>query len=159
MRRVREPASLPGEFSRRVSTLAASPDSASMGVPVRSAIVAVQNPLTSLADDVAATQRAIALQDGPVILVGHSYGGAIITEAHRSRFHPELQQIVSVDTDTGEFLEPLPHRVEERSSWHLRRWRLVITKLGMARTGNYLALPAGITYHYVVAIVRYRVQA
>ena len=44
-------------------------------------IVAVQNPLTSLADDVAATRRAIALQDGPVVLVGHSYGGAVITEA------------------------------------------------------------------------------
>jgi pimeloyl-ACP methyl ester carboxylesterase len=44
-------------------------------------VTAVQNPLTSLADDVAATRRAIALQDGPVILVGHSYGGAVITEA------------------------------------------------------------------------------
>jgi len=43
--------------------------------------VAVQNPLTSLADDVAATKRAIALQNGPVILVGHSYGGVVITEA------------------------------------------------------------------------------
>ena len=44
-------------------------------------VVAVRNPLTSLADDVAATRRAIALQDGPVLLVGHSYGGAVITEA------------------------------------------------------------------------------
>src|SRR5258708_16895736 len=44
-------------------------------------VVAVQNPLTSLADDVAATKRAIALQDGPVLLVGHSYGGEVITEA------------------------------------------------------------------------------
>ena len=44
-------------------------------------VVAVQNPLISLADDVAATKRAIALQDGPVLLVGHSYGGAVITEA------------------------------------------------------------------------------
>jgi pimeloyl-ACP methyl ester carboxylesterase len=44
-------------------------------------VVAVQNPLTSLADDVAATNRAIALQDGPVLLVGHSYGGVVITEA------------------------------------------------------------------------------
>ena len=44
-------------------------------------VVAVQNPLTSLAEDVAATKRAIALQDGPVVLVGHSYGGAVITEA------------------------------------------------------------------------------
>ncbi len=44
-------------------------------------VVAVQNPLTSLADDVAAVKRAIALQDGPVLLVGHSYGGTVITEA------------------------------------------------------------------------------
>lgn len=43
-------------------------------------VVAVQNPLTSLADDVNATRRLIALQDGPVILVGHSWGGAVITE-------------------------------------------------------------------------------
>ena len=43
-------------------------------------VVAVQNPLTSLADDVAATRRVIALQDGPVILVGHSWGGAVITQ-------------------------------------------------------------------------------
>ena len=44
-------------------------------------VVAVQNPLTSLADDVNATRRIISLQDGPVILVGHSWGGAVITEA------------------------------------------------------------------------------
>src|ERR1039457_4351643 len=37
-------------------------------------VVAVQLPLTSLADDVAAVQRALALEDGPVLLVGHSYG-------------------------------------------------------------------------------------
>ena len=43
-------------------------------------VVAVQNPLTSLADDASATRRLIALQDGPVILVGHSWGGAVITE-------------------------------------------------------------------------------
>ena len=41
----------------------------------------VQNPTTSLADDVATTRRVIAEQTGPVILVGHSYGGAVITEA------------------------------------------------------------------------------
>jgi pimeloyl-ACP methyl ester carboxylesterase len=39
-------------------------------------VVAVQNPLTSLSDDVNATRRIIAMQDGPVILVGHSWGGA-----------------------------------------------------------------------------------
>ena len=43
--------------------------------------VAVQNPLSSIADDVASTNRLINAQDGPVLLVGHSYGGAVITEA------------------------------------------------------------------------------
>src|SRR5262245_20669912 len=42
--------------------------------------VAVQNPLTSLSDDANATRRIIAMQDGPVILVGHSWGGAVISE-------------------------------------------------------------------------------
>ncbi len=44
-------------------------------------VTIVQNPTISLADDVAVTKRAIAAQNGPVILVGHSYGGAVITEA------------------------------------------------------------------------------
>jgi pimeloyl-ACP methyl ester carboxylesterase len=43
-------------------------------------VTAVQNPLTSLSDDVDATRRIIAMQDGPVILVGHSWGGAVISE-------------------------------------------------------------------------------
>jgi pimeloyl-ACP methyl ester carboxylesterase len=44
-------------------------------------VTIVQNPLTSLADDVAATKRALARQSGPAILVGHSWGGTVITEA------------------------------------------------------------------------------
>lgn len=44
-------------------------------------VVAVQNPLSSLEDDVAAAKRAIALQDGPVLLVGHSWGGVVISQA------------------------------------------------------------------------------
>src|SRR5260370_5346019 len=43
-------------------------------------VAIVQNPTISLADDVAVTKRAIAAQNGPVILVGHSYGGVVITE-------------------------------------------------------------------------------
>jgi pimeloyl-ACP methyl ester carboxylesterase len=45
------------------------------------AVSIVQNPLTSFADDVAATRRVLNRQDGPAILVGHSYGGIVITEA------------------------------------------------------------------------------
>ncbi|HJZ73246.1 MAG TPA: alpha/beta hydrolase, partial [Vicinamibacterales bacterium] len=44
-------------------------------------VIAVQNPLTSLSDDVATTKRVIDAQKGPVVLVGHSYGGAVITAA------------------------------------------------------------------------------
>src|SRR5688572_33005871 len=44
-------------------------------------VAVVQNPTISLADDVAVTQRAIAAQDGTVVLVGHSYGGVVVTEA------------------------------------------------------------------------------
>lgn len=44
-------------------------------------VVSVQIPLTSLEDDVAATQRAMALETGPLLLVGHSYGGVVISQA------------------------------------------------------------------------------
>src|SRR4051812_49024686 len=44
-------------------------------------VTAVQNPLTSIADSVAATRRALALQDGPTVLVAHSWGGTVISEA------------------------------------------------------------------------------
>lgn len=44
-------------------------------------VIAVQNPLTSFSDDVTAAKRAIAQVDGPVLLVGHSYGGMVISEA------------------------------------------------------------------------------
>jgi pimeloyl-ACP methyl ester carboxylesterase len=62
----------------------------------------VQNPLTSLADDVAATDRVLDRMDGPTILVGHSYGGAVITEAGD---HPNVVGLVYVEAfapDAGE---------------------------------------------------------
>jgi pimeloyl-ACP methyl ester carboxylesterase len=65
-------------------------------------VVAVQIPLTSLADDVAATQRAIALEDGPVLLVGHSYGGAVITEAGNDPKVAGLVYVAAVAPDQGE---------------------------------------------------------
>ena len=65
-------------------------------------VVAVQIPLTSFADDVAATQRAIALEDGPVLLAGHSYGGAVITEAGNDPKVAGLVYISAVAPDQGE---------------------------------------------------------
>ncbi|MEZ0188497.1 alpha/beta fold hydrolase [Ralstonia solanacearum] len=56
-------------------------------------VVAVQNPLTSLADDVAATRRVLDMQTGPVVLVGHSWGGAVITEAGQ---HDSVKSLVYV---------------------------------------------------------------
>ena len=65
-------------------------------------VVSVQIPLTSFADDVAATQRAIALEDGPVLLVGHSYGGAVITEAGNDPKVAGLVYVSAVAPDRGE---------------------------------------------------------
>jgi pimeloyl-ACP methyl ester carboxylesterase len=65
-------------------------------------VVAVQNPLTSLADDVAVTKRAIALQDGPVLLVGHSYGGVVITEAGNDRKVVGLVYVAALVPSDGE---------------------------------------------------------
>ncbi|MDH6182555.1 pimeloyl-ACP methyl ester carboxylesterase [Microbacteriaceae bacterium SG_E_30_P1] len=62
----------------------------------------VQNPLTSFADDVAATRRVLDRQDGPAILVGHSWGGTVVTEAG---LHPNVAGLVYVSAlipDSGE---------------------------------------------------------
>src|SRR5580698_1562807 len=62
----------------------------------------VQNPTTSLADDVAATRRAVAGQGGPAILVGHSYGGVVITEAGNDPNVAGLVYIAAFAPDRGE---------------------------------------------------------
>ena len=67
----------------------------------------VQNPTTSLADDVAATKRVIAQQDGPVTLVGHSYGGAVITEAGNDPKVAKLVYIAAFAPDKGESVNTL----------------------------------------------------
>src|SRR5437660_6280645 len=67
----------------------------------------VQNPTLSLADDVAATKRVLASQDGPVILVGHSYGGAVITEAGTDPKVVGLVFIAAFAPDAGESLDSL----------------------------------------------------
>jgi len=65
-------------------------------------VVSVQNPLTSFADDVAATKRIIDEQDGPVLLVGHSYGGAVITEAGNNPKVVGLVYVAAFAPDKGE---------------------------------------------------------
>jgi pimeloyl-ACP methyl ester carboxylesterase len=67
----------------------------------------VQNPTLSLADDVAVTKRAIASTDGPVILVGHSYGGAVVTEAGNDPKVKGLVYITAFAPDRGESVSSL----------------------------------------------------
>jgi pimeloyl-ACP methyl ester carboxylesterase len=73
----------------------------------------VQNPTISLSDDVAATRRIVAAQSGRVILVGHSYGGAVITEAGNDPKVAGLVYITAFAPDRGESVstlikDPLP---------------------------------------------------
>jgi len=67
----------------------------------------VQNPTISLKDDVAATKRILAAQDGPAILVGHSYGGAVITEAGNDPKVAALVYITAFAPDKGESVATL----------------------------------------------------
>jgi pimeloyl-ACP methyl ester carboxylesterase len=64
-------------------------------------VVAVQNPLSSLADDVAATNRAIEAAKGPVVLVGHSWAGAVITQAGDDPKVKALVYIAALAPDAG----------------------------------------------------------
>jgi pimeloyl-ACP methyl ester carboxylesterase len=70
-------------------------------------VTVVQNPTTSLADDVAVTRRAIEAQDGPAILVGHSYGGVVITESGNAPKVKALVYIAAFAPDAGESVSSL----------------------------------------------------
>jgi pimeloyl-ACP methyl ester carboxylesterase len=65
-------------------------------------VTAVQLPLTSLADDVATVKRALALETGPAVLVGHSYGGAVITEAGNDPKAAALVYVAAFAPDAGQ---------------------------------------------------------
>jgi pimeloyl-ACP methyl ester carboxylesterase len=67
----------------------------------------VQNPTTSLADDVAATRRVIAQAQGPVVLVGHSYGGVVVTEAGTDPRVAGVVYIAAFAPDKGESVQSL----------------------------------------------------
>lgn len=70
-------------------------------------VTIVQNPTLSLEDDVAVTRRAIAAQSGPVVLVGHSYGGAVITQAGNDPKVAGLVYIAAFAPDKGESVASL----------------------------------------------------
>ncbi len=70
-------------------------------------VTIVQNPTTSLADDVAVTRRAIEQQDGPVILVGHSYGGVVVSEAGTNEKVKAVVYIAAFAPDKGESVSSL----------------------------------------------------
>jgi len=73
-------------------------------------VTAVQNPLTSFQDDVDATRRVLALQDGPTVLVAHSYGGMVITEAGVDPKVSALVYIAARAPDAGEDYGALARR-------------------------------------------------
>ncbi|MBT1157535.1 alpha/beta hydrolase [Aminobacter anthyllidis] len=70
-------------------------------------VTIVQNSTTSLADDVAVTKRAIAEQDGPVVLVGHSYGGVVVSEAGTDEKVKAVVYIAAFAPDKGESVSSL----------------------------------------------------
>lgn len=65
-------------------------------------VMAVQHPMTSLEEDVAATRRVLAKQDGPTVLVGHSYGGSVITEAGADPKVVALVYVAAFAPEVGE---------------------------------------------------------
>jgi pimeloyl-ACP methyl ester carboxylesterase len=75
-------------------------------------VTAVHLPFTTLADDAATVKRAIALQDGPVLLVGHSYGGVVITEAGDNPKVAALVYVAAFAPDVGQSAGDLNGRVE-----------------------------------------------
>ena len=74
------------------------------------AVTVVQLPHTSLEDDIAATRLAVSVQTGPTVLVGHSYGGAVITEVGMDPNVKALVYVAALQPDTGESLAELSSR-------------------------------------------------
>src|SRR5215469_846819 len=76
----------------------------------------VQEPLTGLADDVAATKRVLDLEDGPVVLVGHSYGGSVVTIAGADPKVSRLVYVAALQPDVGETAGQLLAKFPDRNT-------------------------------------------
>lgn len=83
-------------------------------------VCAVQNPLTSLADDIDRTSKLVAAQDGPTLLVGHSYGGAVITGAGHTPNVVGLVYVAAFALDEGESLGSVFARQASPSGGNIR---------------------------------------
>src|SRR5215831_6693379 len=79
-------------------------------------VTIVQNPLTGLADDVAATKRILDLQDGPVVLVGHSYGGSVVSIAGADPKVSRLVYVAALQPDVGETAGQLLSKFPDRNT-------------------------------------------
>jgi pimeloyl-ACP methyl ester carboxylesterase len=92
-------------------------------------VTAVQNPLTSFADDVAAVRRAIAMQDGPTVLAAHSYGGMVATEAG---VDPKVTALVYVAARAPDAAEDYPALA--------KKFPTPPASAGLIKFGDYVAL-------------------
>ncbi|MBD2104517.1 alpha/beta fold hydrolase [Leptolyngbya sp. FACHB-261] len=98
-------------------------------------VIAVQNPLTSLADDVAATKRALARIEGQCILVGHSWGGMVITQAGNDERVSGLVYIAALAPDAGESMIDLMSKYEPKAEYFQEQEGFIwISKEGVQKT-------------------------
>jgi pimeloyl-ACP methyl ester carboxylesterase len=88
-------------------------------------VTVVQQPLTSLEDDISAVKRVLALQDGPAILVGHSYGGMVISDAGNAENVAGLVYIAAFQPDAGESLVDL---AQSKPVINMKKGGLLVTK-------------------------------
>ena len=110
------PAAAPGPVKNVVLVHGLYADGSSWGkvIPLLQArglhVTAVQNPTTSLEDDAAAVRRTLALQDGPTVLVGHSWGGMVISEVGNDQKVASLVYVAARAPDAGEDYPALAKR-------------------------------------------------
>ena len=96
---------------------------------------AVENPLTSLADDADRTRQMVKQVDGPVLLVGHSYGGAVITEAGDLPNVVGLVYVAAFAPDAGESLAQIGDWLARRRRWGTSS-RTPMAMSGSSRTSS-----------------------